>query len=109
MPRTESRSPKRVLCWLQVKGRVHSGSEIIEPGTIEKTPEIVTAIREAFRLAGLGLGSKLIWNFRFHNCGKFLMDSSTERLYLAELKLYRRQMGDRYRDSARCSVVEILR
>jgi hypothetical protein len=34
------------------------------------------------------------------------MDSSTERLYLAELKLYRRKMGDRYRDSARCSVTE---
>jgi hypothetical protein len=52
---------KTVPLWLTVDSREYSSAgKIINAGTIVEIPEKVAAIREAFRLAGLGIGLKLI-------------------------------------------------
>src|SRR6267378_4766185 len=51
---------RRVPAWLEVVGRQNVGNKITDPGKIVPIPEKVVVVREAFRLAGLGVGVKNI-------------------------------------------------
>ena len=42
------------------KGRLYNGSKVVDPGKIVKIPERVASVREASRLASLGVGCKHI-------------------------------------------------
>jgi Recombinase len=57
--------------WLTVVDRVYNGAKIVDAGRIVEIPEMVETVREAFRLAGLGLGCKQIAN-RLNGHGKSL-------------------------------------
>jgi hypothetical protein len=52
---------RSVPAWLQVVGRENIGNKITNPGKIEVIPEMVEVVREAYRMASLGMGRTVIF------------------------------------------------
>jgi recombinase len=63
---------RRVPAWLKVVDRENIGNRIVKAGRIVEIPEKVAVVREAFRLAALGMGRKHIAHSLKDSCGQSL-------------------------------------
>jgi DNA invertase Pin-like site-specific DNA recombinase len=63
---------RRVPAWLKVVDRENIGNRIVKTGRIVEIPEKVAVVREAFRLAALGMGRKHIAHRLKDSCSESL-------------------------------------
>jgi DNA invertase Pin-like site-specific DNA recombinase len=77
---------RRVPDWLEVVGRTYNGAKITNPGRIVEKPERVAVVREAFRLAALGVGSE--------NIARALNGSALTRSWIVKTLKNRAVLGE---------------